>query len=90
MKNKHVWLTHAVRADSWQTVQMHFSYLAAVAAAYHSNSSNEHGDLNWRDIVTIFRVFTSELDAVIKKSKDGQVNAVCSFPLTIRCLVTDN
>ena len=90
MKNKDVWLTHAVRPDSWQTVQMHFSYLAAVAAAYHSKSSNGHGDLKWRDIVTIFRVFTSQLAAVTRKSKDGQMNAIYSFPLTIVCLVVDN
>ena len=69
---------------------MHFPYLAAVAAAYHSNTSNEHGDFEWRDIVTIFRVFTSQLDAVTKKSKDGQMNAEYSFPLTILCLVIDN
>jgi len=69
---------------------MHFSYLAAVAAAYHSKTSNGHGDLKWRDIVTIFRVFTSQLDAVMKNSKDGQMNAVSSLPLIIRCLVIDN
>ena len=46
-----------------------FFYLAAVAAAYHSNTSNEHGNLEWRAIVTIFRVFTSQNDAVIRKSK---------------------
>jgi len=83
MKNKYVLVTHAVRTDSWQTVQMHFSYLAAVAAAYHSKSSNGLGDSNWRDNVTIFRVFTSQLDAVTRKSEDGQMNAVSSLPLTI-------
>ena len=55
---------------------MHFKYLAAVAAAYHSKTLNEHGDLKWRAIVTIFRVFTSQLDALTKESKDGQMNAV--------------
>ena len=62
---------------------MHFLNLAAVAAVYCPNISNEHGDLNWRDIVTIFRVFTSQHDVVIKNSKDGQMNAVSPLPVTI-------
>ena len=62
---------------------MHFSNLAAVAAVNCPNISNEHGDLNWRDIVTIFRVFTSQHDVVIKNSKDGQMHAVSSLPVTI-------
>ena len=62
---------------------MHFSNLAAVAAVNYPNISNEHGDLNWRDIATIFRVFTIQHAVAFKNPNDGQMNAVSSLPVTI-------
>ena len=68
----------------WWTVQIHFVYLAAVVFKYHPNTSNGHGDLELCDIVSIFIILTSQHNDVINNSKDGQMNAVSSFPVTIR------